>query len=642
MALIKKAKVLLGLSTLLGTVVSGPGQLITAQAVGQQSGSETVINKDNFEDYFTLANHVDSTHPTAQLPRYDKNTGILTLTPNLQDQSGSATLNDRVSLKDDFSLKGSIYLGDKLDSAWNERHDPNNLYDTSPQFMGGGDGIAFGFHPGEIGTIGYSGANMGIGGLKNAFGYKFDTFYNLPTPGDPNGKDENHRLGWQGDPTSLNDPSRPNLGIPTWPTGGWPGTPFGTFVQTNGDNGFMTRVNGTLNDLDPSLILNSSVARNTGSDGWDAEVDPQKGFVPVEFNYHADSHKVVVIYNGGVNNRAAGGFTNEMDVSDQFAISESFALALSAGTGLFFNLQQFKIDSFRYTGAKEMTIQKEWLDDDPAQRPDQIEAQIIQVTQSGQEHLFAQVTISAANNWQTSITNLPEFDAHGEELNYIVREVPVPGYQATIATPEYDPATKTYQVLISNRVDLTPEQTAIKINKLWKDDAATDRPKEIFVELRQNDQLLEILKLTAPTDDPTSNQWQLEVSGLDALDENGKPYEYTLVEQAVDGYQMSLKQVETEFTITNRLEDNGGTPDPDEPAEGGEVPGQPDQGNGGGAPSDQGTVKQPLANVDAQASEVKREGSLPNLGVQAAWGLAIAGMVGVAIGVYQLWRRNNH
>ncbi|MFX3764210.1 hypothetical protein ACJBQ3_10365, partial [Streptococcus suis] len=58
--------------------------------------------------------------------------------------------------------------------------------------------------------------------------------------------------------------------------------------------------------------------------------------------------------------------------------TDSLALAVSASTGAFRNLQQFRFDSFEYSAVKRLTIDKIWEDESDIHglRPDTIEVQV--------------------------------------------------------------------------------------------------------------------------------------------------------------------------------------------------------------------------------------------------------------------------
>ncbi|WP_338348393.1 lectin-like domain-containing protein, partial [Fructobacillus tropaeoli] len=109
-------------------------------------GSRTV-DPSQFSRYFSY--HGDA----APLPN-----NSYQLTSDTQGTVGSITLKTKINMNQSFSFTGQIYIG-------------------------GGDGVAFGFADAPIGKIGDSGNAFGMGGLKNAFGIKLDTYYNSTTNG---------------------------------------------------------------------------------------------------------------------------------------------------------------------------------------------------------------------------------------------------------------------------------------------------------------------------------------------------------------------------------------------------------------------------------------------------------------------------
>ena len=171
------------------------------------STGATILERSDFNDNFTLSGNVGMRYQVGGAfnpvgpslteeeikARYDEETGIVTLTPNRNDWSGNFTLNNRISTENPFKLKGAIYLGDRTDADFRD----TDYYANGGTPSGGADGIGFAFHPEEVGKVGFTGANMGIGGLKGAIGYKFDTYWNTAQQSP---EDDNHRLGWEGDP----------------------------------------------------------------------------------------------------------------------------------------------------------------------------------------------------------------------------------------------------------------------------------------------------------------------------------------------------------------------------------------------------------------------------------------------------------
>ncbi|QVI34487.1 DUF1542 domain-containing protein [Lacticaseibacillus chiayiensis] len=84
------------------------------------------------------------------------------LTDNIKNQVGGITLATKIDMEQSFTLTGRLYLG---------------------EFPNGADGVAFGFADADPGAVGQTGNAFGIGGLPNAFGVKFDEYYNGTSQG---------------------------------------------------------------------------------------------------------------------------------------------------------------------------------------------------------------------------------------------------------------------------------------------------------------------------------------------------------------------------------------------------------------------------------------------------------------------------
>ena len=79
------------------------------------------------------------------------------LTADAIGQAGSVALKTKVDMTQSFTINGRLYLGDNFNGA---------------------DGVAFGFADEIPGKVGLPGNGFGMGTLKNAFGVKFDEYYN--------------------------------------------------------------------------------------------------------------------------------------------------------------------------------------------------------------------------------------------------------------------------------------------------------------------------------------------------------------------------------------------------------------------------------------------------------------------------------
>ena len=71
---------------------------------------------------------------------------------------------------DTLSFTGKVDIGNKYEGK------------TDADGRPGGDGVGFVFHTGKVNTIGQSGASIGMGTIKNAFGFKLDSWHNTSNP----------------------------------------------------------------------------------------------------------------------------------------------------------------------------------------------------------------------------------------------------------------------------------------------------------------------------------------------------------------------------------------------------------------------------------------------------------------------------
>lgn len=215
---------------------------------------------------------------------YDIQNFVQTLTPNMKDQSGNVTLKTKVDMSQNFTLSGSINLGDKSSES------------------GGADGVGFLFHPGNTDVVGVKGGAAGIGGVRGAFGFKLDTYYN-----------------YDGDPYFYPDPREFS-----------PGQAYGAFVD------------GT-----------SGVAQTLEESAQPISQPNNNQFKTFKMSYDGTSKMMTVTYDGKI---------WQQDVSNLIGTNQSMAFSISASTGDNFNLQQLQLSNFQYTIAQG-TVHANYLDD---------------------------------------------------------------------------------------------------------------------------------------------------------------------------------------------------------------------------------------------------------------------------------------
>ena len=166
------------------------------------------------------------------------------------------------------------------------------------------------------------------------------------------------------------------------------------------------------------------------------------------------------------------------------------------------------------------------------------------------DKVVQEIEVSEATGWKFESKALPKYE-NGKEIKYTVKETAMTEYKATITTD------KDGKYTITN--EHTPEKTAVKGHKIWKDEDNKDgiRPASITVKLLANG------KETGQTATVSETSgWTYEFTGLDRYQE-GKEIAYTVEEVNVpDGYTASVEG----YNITNTHTPEKPTPGkPNEP-----------------------------------------------------------------------------
>ncbi|MBQ3155856.1 MAG: Cna B-type domain-containing protein [Clostridia bacterium] len=148
-------------------------------------------------------------------------------------------------------------------------------------------------------------------------------------------------------------------------------------------------------------------------------------------------------------------------------------------------------------------------------------------------------TVTAANGWMWTFTDLPRFEK-GEEIVYTITETPVTGYTAEI---EGYIVTNTY----------TPEITAVSGRKIWNDADNQDgvRPDSVVIELLADG------KPTGQTATVNAvSDWAYAFNRLPKFRDGGTAIVYTVREQAVPaGYAASVNGYDVTNTYQPRTVD---------------------------------------------------------------------------------------
>ena len=241
---------------------------------------KVVINKDNLTDYFS----------TFGVASYNQADNVVTLTPDVNNNTGVISLNTKIDGSSDFHLDAEIHMA-------NNRNHP------------GADGISFVFAPVNQGVLGYDGSSMGIGGLPDALAFTLDY---APNPGYPsNYPTIRDRFHDKPDPTA--DPS-------------FGSGRFGGLARTDG-NGYITVDSSTAKPID---ILEYGK------------------YYPYMVDFNQTSKQLTVQYQGKIWQYDMSSYLN--DIQNKYG-NVGLSLRIAAATGDASNLQTIKVNSFTFTAA---------------------------------------------------------------------------------------------------------------------------------------------------------------------------------------------------------------------------------------------------------------------------------------------------
>ena len=214
--------------------------------------------------------------------------------------------------------------------------------------------------------------------------------------------------------------------------------------------------------------------------------------------------------------------------------------------------------------ATEATVKKVWHDgeDQFHKRPETLGFSLYQKSGSGSKEAVKDAagnavtaTLPVDNKWEATVTDLPKYDAQGNEIEYTWEESEdgLPGcYELTNTATEGTVTTFTNTL-----------KTQITVNKVWEgQDNESLIPASITVTLFSNGTEKATADLTK------SNEWTYTFGAtaddvLYAYDEQGNTITYTVTEAEVQGYKGEISDPETDadgnvtFTATNAYSATG-------------------------------------------------------------------------------------
>ena len=198
----------------------------------------------------------------------------------------------------------------------------------------------------------------------------------------------------------------------------------------------------------------------------------------------------------------------------------------------------YVITNTHKTEETEVKVTKVWDDNDDQ---DGYRADDIKVILTGNGEKAGEVTLSEANKWTYTFTNLPKKD-NGKDIEYKVQEIKVDEYTTNIT------GNQTTGYIITNTHET--EKTSVSGTKVWDDADNQDgkRPDSIKVELLANG--TKVAEATTTED----KGWAFKFEDLDKY-ADGQEIDYKVNEVKVSGYTTKTTGNKTTgFTITNTHE----------------------------------------------------------------------------------------
>lgn len=182
------------------------------------------------------------------------------------------------------------------------------------------------------------------------------------------------------------------------------------------------------------------------------------------------------------------------------------------------------------------TVTKVWDDSNniDGMRPDSVTIHL-----NGSDGSSTEATLSNAKDWKYTFKHMPLFDANGNKITYTITEDAVAGYTYTVTNEG-----RSFTITNSH----VQETFSIPVTKTWEDNGNQDgvRPSAIHVTLMGSDGNVYEANLTA------AGKWKYEFKDLPRYWMEGVAIDYTLNEEAVNGYTYKIEgDADTGFTVTN-------------------------------------------------------------------------------------------
>lgn len=215
---------------------------------------------------------------------------------------------------------------------------------------------------------------------------------------------------------------------------------------------------------------------------------------------------------------------------------DGYTATVGATTGSVDNGYAITVTNKHVPQFDDFTVTKVW---DDSNNVDGMRPDIVTIHMNGSDGSSTEATLSNAKDWKYTFKHMPLFDANGNEITYAITEDAVAGYTYTVTNED-----RSFTITNSH----VQETFSIPVTKTWEDNGNQDgvRPSAIHVTLMGSDGNVYEANLTA------AGKWKYEFKDLPRYWMEGVAIDYTLSEEAVNGYTYKIEgNADTGFTVTN-------------------------------------------------------------------------------------------
>lgn len=203
------------------------------------------------------------------------------------------------------------------------------------------------------------------------------------------------------------------------------------------------------------------------------------------------------------------------------------------------NSYGFKLTNTHSPETISLTVRKIWQDEDNV---DRIRPARLRVTLWGDDKEVDVVTLSAANNWEATVDNLPKYRDGGKEIAYTWAEEATVDYMLRLPVVEGNITT------LTNVHTPNVKLTEVSGQKIWDDNHNEHkvRPANITITLYADGAPVNAAPVWRSKQ---GDSWSYVFSGLPAENAAGATINYTVDETPVEYYSTEI----SDTTITNSL-----------------------------------------------------------------------------------------